>query len=963
MMIWLTDIFKKIKLKYSLLRLFFLCLIPAITISAINANAYINFSQNVSCANVDEALGNLDIEKICGNDADCIKQAQKRLRDLQDLKRNCDDAKKIVDSGRESVKKNADIVMTSDSFVETGVSAATVAVQGVLSEGTNAVTKTMTALSGYDSNKTTTVNYIADSNMTFLSVDKKLKELEKRKSIKGEEEKTKLLKEEAKAKLEDFKQHGELIKKAFPNSMATIDKKADDATHWYNHPSRNLEIQADYNNDVINMLQSQADSGNPIAGKLLEQYKEKQAAALKANSAFVIGTSSGGLAPAPATPGNLGASTARYDAAQKQNANLEANLSKEDLEKAKKSGLYDTTDEQLEDARRPEFDKKCNIAAMQKTYQSKCYSCVIVKTLIETFMSACATAYDATSEAGVKLLTLGALIWMAFFVMKNVSSLANVEPGAMVNTLAVFLFKVMVAYIFITSGLGVLVKYFVNPFLTAGADFGMALMATTGDISGAVNPEYTIKMATVTAEGGKAATEIVSADVINKIMLFTQSLDKTVSTHLVVGHAITCHSMTAGAWDLHLIKLVNLWLWFCGALIWFVGFMLTLGICYYLLDISFKLGFAIMALPVVIGLWPFNITKGKVTAVFSIVLKSGATFAFLALTTTFALVLVSQALRDIPTLLDKITKEETRWIADTFNITGPYFLIILFAYLYSMKLISATVDDYVNKFFGDNVFGNESPMHKMSTQMTDFAKDKVMGIGKGIGNKAGEALKEEAKEKVGTAKKFVKGLFKGKANDDTESDKGGAGGAVKGGGQAVKAGGATVEKTGQAMEQSGKVAEQGGKAAAAGGKGMMSGGKGMMRGGAALSATGLGAIVGVPMMIAGAAVTAAGAGTYAAGKAVEVSGKVAQKAGKAMKKGGKAMKKAGEKIEKAGEKMEKVGDKLKFGDRKPAEAGENKPDDKPRSVPTEEPQPEPEPEPAPQPTPTPAPETPPAETK
>lgn len=508
-----------------------------------------------------------------------------------------------------------------------------------------------------------------------------------------------------------------------------------------------------------------------------------------------------------------------------------------------------------------QFIAKCNIAKMQELYQGKCYSCVIIKTLMETFLNACSKAYDITSEAGVKLLVLGALVWMAFFVMKNVSSLSNIEPGAMMNTLTVFLFKVMVAYILITSGLGVLIKYTINPLLTAGADFGIAFMSVTSDISGApeLNANYAVTVPTISAPDGGAATEIVSSDVMNRIMFFAQNLDKNVSTNLVIGHAMTCWSMNGGAWDFSLFKMVNLWLWFCGALIWFVGFMLTLGIGYYLLDISFKLGFAIMALPVVIGLWPFNVTKGKVTAVISIMLKAAGTFVFLALTTTYALAMINVALRDVPTLFAKIEAGDAIWISNTFDLTGPYFLIILFVYLYSMKLISSTVSDYVDKFFKDSVFGGADPMHGKLTQMTDFAKQQAMRPVKWAGGKASDAVKKQATEGAAKAVKFVRGLFKGKAK--------------------------------------------------AGGKGLMSAGKG-------LSATGLGAIVGVPMMIAGAAV-------YGAGKGAEVAGKVTQKAGKAMQKGGKAMKKVGEKMEKAGEKMEKMGNKLKFGDEKAPEP-ENK---------------------------------------
>lgn len=519
--------------------------------------------------------------------------------------------------------------------------------------------------------------------------------------------------------------------------------------------------------------------------------------------------------------------------------------------------ITETGDKKIENLFKP---KECNIEGMRRLYQTTCYSCIIIKTLMETFLNACSTAYDITSEAGVKLLVLGALVWMAFFVMKNVSSLSNIEPGAMMNTLTVFLFKVMVAYILITSGLGVLVKYTINPLLTAGADFGLAFTKVTSDISGAQDYEYTtkvspVKVPTITTEG--VSTEVVPAEVLNKVMLFAQNLDKNVSTNLVIGHAITCWSINGGAWNLVVFRMVNLWLWFCGALIWFVGFMLTLGIGYYLLDISFKLGFAIMALPVVIGLWPFNVTKGKVTAVISIMLKAAGTFVFLALTTTYALAMISTALRNVDTLLDKVQNKDAEWISETFDLTGPYFLIILFVYLYSMKLISSTVSDYVDKFFKDSVFGSADPMHGKLTQMTDFAKQQAMRPVKWAGGKASDAVKKQATEGAAKVGKFVRGLFKGKA----------------------------------------------------GGKGLMSAGKG-------LSATGLGAIVGVPMMIAGAA-------AYGAGKGAEVAGKVTQKAGKAMQKGGKAMKKAGEKMEKAGEKMEKMGNKLKFGDEKAPEP-ENK---------------------------------------
>lgn len=350
---------------------------------------------------------------------------------------------------------------------------------------------------------------------------------------------------------------------------------------------------------------------------------------------------------------------------------------------------------------------------------------------------------------------------------------------------------------------------------------------------------------------------------------------------------------------------------------------------YRLLSVGYfvQAGFSIMALPVVIGLWPFNVTKGKVTAVIGIMLKAAGTFVFLGLTTSYALAMISTALRDVDTLLDNIKNGNAQWVSETFELTGPYFLIILFAFLYSMKLISSTITDYVDKFFKDGVFGGADPMHKQLTQMTDFAKQQAMRPVKWAGGKASDAVKKQVTEGAAKAGKFVRGLFKGKANGDQEKDDKGGGNPVSGGGAAVKntgkgakAAGATMEQSGKGVQAAGKGMEAGGKAAQAGGKGLMSAGKG-------LSATGLGAIVGVPMMIAGAA-------AYGAGKGAEVAGKVTQKAGKAMQKGGKAMKKVGEKMEKPA-KDGKMGNKLKFGDEKAPE-----PENKDNSSEGESPKPE-----------------------
>lgn len=436
----------------------------------------------------------------------------------------------------------------------------------------------------------------------------------------------------------------------------------------------------------------------------------------------------------------------------------------------------------------------CRIQDVSKRYLAKCYSCTIIKTLIGTFMQACASAEDITKQAGVKIIQLGFMIWIAFFVMKNVSSLTNVEPSSMINTLLIMMFKCLVALTFITIGVEAFLEYIVAPIMFFGADYGMALMGSLPtNMNVATSPEYIYSQ-----------SAILPADIINRIIGFTQKLEQTVATNFIIGHALTCHSVHAGAWVIEIvgnikIKVPNAWIWAVGAAIWVFAFMMTLGVSYYLLDISFKLGFSIIAFPIVAALWPFNLTKDKLKKVVSIIIKSAAIFAMLAMTTSYAITLIGESLRDLTVFYQKVDAGDSEWISETFAITGSYFVIIVFAYLFSFKLVGSTLPGYVDKLFPDGVFKGMSPMHNKMTQLTDFAKKKALGLGKfGLGAAAGVA---------GGAM----GMMRGGGSGESGGEGGGGADGGKGKHPMIQAGRA-MKFTGQTMDASGKMTKEIGRA-------------------------------------------------------------------------------------------------------------------------------------------------------
>ncbi|MDD4556167.1 MAG: hypothetical protein PHE89_02400 [Alphaproteobacteria bacterium] len=511
----------------------------------------------------------------------------------------------------------------------------------------------------------------------------------------------------------------------------------------------------------------------------------------------------------------------------------------------------------------------CNLGELKQDYQGSCYSCKVVKLLIETFLTACTKVYDLAKDAGTKLLFYGFMMWMAVFALKNVSSFTSLEPSNNINDLLVFLFKILFAYICINGGLSTFTNFIVNPIIVAGADYGLGVIDGITDFYAKAPQAEEIKY------DGDA---VVSPYVINKIFQVNRALDYVVSENLVIGEALICHATHAGAWvDTTIITIPvtipNIFLIICGAAIWFCGFMMTLGVSYYLIDISYKLGFTIMVFPIVLGLWPFGITKDKVKTCFSIILKAGATFAFLSITASYGLALIDYAYGGqsggIERLYSEIEANQTMWIAETFSITGSYFLILIFAYLYAIRLLPSGVNEFVNKFFKDGVFSS-SPMHKQLTQVTDMAKKGSMKAASWGAKKAGGGISKG----IG---RLANGLID-KAKDGEEGGTTAPGNALKASGKATQVAGKATQAAGTAMDKTGQAMSKGGQA--------------MTKAGAAMSSTVVGSIIGVPLAALGAVTTAGGVAAQATGKATKAAGKVMEKAGKAMEKAGKVMNKA-----------------------------------------------------------------------
>ena len=409
----------------------------------------------------------------------------------------------------------------------------------------------------------------------------------------------------------------------------------------------------------------------------------------------------------------------------------------------------------------------------------------------------------------------------------------------------------------------------------AGLDLSSTyIMDGSGYDGDSTNLSLQIQIPDVTYTG---PSDIMKKNIMDNIIRTTKVITDNTSENLVLGDAIMCYAKTPGGrWAKTIpilgveVHMTNWWMWLQGALIWATGFLLTLAVAYYLVDISFKVGFAVIALPIVVGLWPFKLTSGKFTNCISIIAKAAATYAFLGITTYFAIKLVaynfatdgsgnlelSQTYTVVdcalgnPASCDKIsmsevnTEDPSDYLAKKLQLFSISFIILMFCLIYSFMIVQQTTSKIVNKFFPDNVFGDVSPMHHNATAATKAVKDLAMKPVKW----AGDVATYQGTKLIGrTVRRIV--------NSAKSSSRGGGDGG----------------STGRTMQKGGRAIKKGGQA--------------LNKVGSALNKTKFGAVIGVPLQ-------AAGKVTQAAGAVVEQGGKIAEKAGKKIKKAREKMKKS-----------------------------------------------------------------------
>lgn len=273
---------------------------------------------------------------------------------------------------------------------------------------------------------------------------------------------------------------------------------------------------------------------------------------------------------------------------------------------------------------------------------------------------------------------------------------------------------------------------------------------------------------------------IVSNGTIVNICIVNQTIDFKVSEFLLMGDALACFATHAGAKRIRLLtitlfKFPHLSILISGCAIWVLGAILTLVIGFYLIDISFKIGFALLALPIGIALWPFKQTSKKLYSIIKLMMNSTGVFIFLSLGASFAVALFNAAFASVGGLdgiYSYINEGKTQELSEAFTVVSINFLLYIFAGVCGFRMLGKFVNDYNKKFFPDDTsLGNANPMHHRLTQAMDFAGQKIGHVASYAGDVAATQAKRAAAHGINAIGKGVQkaGHFAGYATGDIKN--------------------------------------------------------------------------------------------------------------------------------------------------------------------------------------------------
>ena len=242
-------------------------------------------------------------------------------------------------------------------------------------------------------------------------------------------------------------------------------------------------------------------------------------------------------------------------------------------------------------------------------------------------------------------------------------------------------------------------------------------------------------------------------DLTNNVVRLAELVNKSTSDMMKFGDMLLCSSLHGSAADISIgvgplsidFKVISISLWFSGAILYMVGFVLMMMSSYYLFDAAFNLSISIVLLPLALSLWPFAWTRDNLKKVVDSIVYYIGVFIFLPLgvlmAKEIAFTVVNNAFIDASgfDFMTAYREDKGDLLEDELGLFCMTFLKVLLCFIVAVRIIPLMAMDFCKYFFGESLV--QTPI---ADRITDVAKSGMKQAKKG-----GKFAKDVGKHQLG----------------------------------------------------------------------------------------------------------------------------------------------------------------------------------------------------------------------
>lgn len=308
-----------------------------------------------------------------------------------------------------------------------------------------------------------------------------------------------------------------------------------------------------------------------------------------------------------------------------------------------------------------------------------CLFCPLFRVIFNAANDVATASAAKLSTTMAQILLLGFAIYVAFSVLKLVSSFTKQDGPKFVTELLGQAFKVFFAYILLIK-IDYVYAYIISPVLSAGLEFGSSLLFEKG------NTYATLKSCgDITVSGG-----IMPASLGDKIMCFIKAVQAELSVPQTIASSLMCVARNTAATEVLSVKFWDFGMMFQGALIYCFSWLISLAFAFYLIDATVRLGIVGALMPFLIACWPLKATSSYTNKGWEMFMNSFFTFVMLGLVVSVNVQLIGQGLTGgkggFSAIEDALNGDKVQVLQELLDIGFGGFLVLIACCLFGFKL-------------------------------------------------------------------------------------------------------------------------------------------------------------------------------------------------------------------------------------------------------------------------------------